>query len=74
MVRVDPIDDTLVVDCKNTSDAAEVRAFEVKAHRFALRLVRVAKRFRLWRVKALAFSALVALAAGVRMTGFGLRF
>jgi hypothetical protein len=44
--------------------AAEVRAFEVKTHRFALGLFRVAERLRLRRVDALAFSACIALAAG----------
>ena len=72
MVSVDPVDDRLMIDREDAPDAAEVRAFQVEAHRFALRLFRVAERLRLWRVEAPALFALVALAACASVAGFNL--
>jgi hypothetical protein len=46
-----------------------IRAFQIQAHRFALRLFRVAKRLRLWSIDAPTLKALVELAAGHAHTG-----
>jgi hypothetical protein len=72
VVGVDPVDDRLVVDAQDATDAAEVSAFEVETHRFALRLLGITERLRLRGVGALTVSALVALTAGARVTGFSL--
>ncbi len=63
MIGVDPVDDRLVVDREDATDAAEVSAFEVKAHRLALDVFAVAKRQRLRRVDACAGAALITLTA-----------
>ena len=72
MISVHPVDDRLMIDREDAPDAAEVRAFQIESHRFTLRLCRVAERFRLWRVNALALAALVTLTAGACASGFGL--
>ncbi len=72
MVGVDPVDHGLVVNAEDAADAAEVGAFEVEAHRLALRLLGVAEWLRVRRVDALALLALVALAAGGGVTRLGL--
>jgi hypothetical protein len=61
-----------MIDREDAPDAAEVRAFQIESHRFTLRLFRVTERFRLRRVHALAFTALVTLTAGACASGFGL--
>ena len=74
MISVDPVHHPLVVDSEQASDATEVHAFQIEAHRFALCFFRVAERLWLRRIDALALFALIALAAGVRITGFRLCF
>jgi hypothetical protein len=72
LTDVDPVDDRLVIDAEHAPDAAEVRAFEVEAHPFALGLFRVAERLRVGVVEVPTLSALMASAAGAGMAGFSL--
>ena len=72
MVSVDPVDDRLVVNPEHPTDAAEVRAFEVEAHRLAPRLFRVPERLRVRSIDAPALFALVTLTAGAGVARFSL--
>jgi len=72
VVSVDPVDDRLVVDAEDAPDAAEVRAFEVEAHRLTLRLFGITERLRVRGIDALALFALVTLTAGASVARFSL--
>ena len=63
MVRVEPVNDRLVIDASDSAEAAEVWAFQVEAHGLPLGLVRVAKRERVRSVEASTCSTLITLAA-----------
>ena len=80
MISVDPVDYGLVVNAEDATDAAEVSAFEVEAHRLALHIVGVAERQGLGRIDALTGAALIASAAargvpvgGLIFRGFAMR-
>ncbi len=66
MISIDPVDDGLMIDCEDATNAAEVYAFQVKPYRLALDLIGVAEWLWVGRIDAAAGATLITLAAAHR--------
>jgi len=74
MCGIDPVDDGLVINSKQATDAAEAVAFEVQLKCYLFGISIIAKRQRFRCIGAAAYLTLVTLVSGAVEAGLNLSF